>query len=256
MESFEETSKGSSSKKGFFKYVFNFDEDSKSDLMNITQYALLAIIPIIVLNKISQKYVPEANEEKGTFEILAEVISQVLLIFFGLFLINRIVTYLPTYSGEKYPEVNIIYIILTVLMITLSLQTKLGEKVSILSDRVIELWDGGKNDKNNQNAKKTSGNVKVSQPISGQAPMLNQINALSQSLYSGNNGGQTNSTPINQLPNVNPPEQTTDYNSMYRNDFNPLQGAATPGGNSESFGPMAANDAFGGAFGGSFGTGF
>jgi hypothetical protein len=72
MDSLEETSKVSS-KMTFFKYVFNFDEDSKNDMMNIVQYAVLAIIPIIVLNKTMQKYVPEADEEKGSAEILAEV---------------------------------------------------------------------------------------------------------------------------------------------------------------------------------------
>jgi hypothetical protein len=41
---------------------------------------------------------------------------------------------------------SIIFIILAVLMITLSLQTKLGEKVSVLTERLTELWEG-KNDK-------------------------------------------------------------------------------------------------------------
>jgi hypothetical protein len=37
------------SKKNFFKHVFNFDDDSKSELLNIIQYALISIIPVIVL---------------------------------------------------------------------------------------------------------------------------------------------------------------------------------------------------------------
>ena len=39
------------SNKSFFKHVFNFDDDSKSDILNIIQYALIAIIPIVILNK-------------------------------------------------------------------------------------------------------------------------------------------------------------------------------------------------------------
>ena len=39
------------SNKGFFKHVFNFDDDSKSEILNIIQYALIAIIPVVVLNK-------------------------------------------------------------------------------------------------------------------------------------------------------------------------------------------------------------
>ena len=64
MESLDNATKSSS---GFFKYVFNFDEDSKGDLLNIIQYALLAIIPIVVINKLMQNYVPEADDEKGNF---------------------------------------------------------------------------------------------------------------------------------------------------------------------------------------------
>ena len=123
---------------GFFKHVFNFDDDSKSEILNIIQYAIIAIIPIVALNKLSQRYVPEANEEKSSLEILAEVIIQVLVIFLGILVVNRIITYIPTYSAVKYPEFSVIYIILAVLMITLSLQTKLGEKVSLLVDRLTE----------------------------------------------------------------------------------------------------------------------
>ena len=100
------------SKKSFLKHVFNFDNDSKSDILNIVQYALLAIIPVVILNKSMQKYVPEADEKKGSVEILAEVFIQIIVMFMGLLLIHRIITFVPTYSGAEYPEFNIIFIIL------------------------------------------------------------------------------------------------------------------------------------------------
>ena len=40
------------------------DEDSKQEILNIMQYALLAVIPVVVLNKSIQRFVPEADEEK------------------------------------------------------------------------------------------------------------------------------------------------------------------------------------------------
>jgi len=248
MESFDETSKSVSSKTGFIKHVFNFEDDSKAEMLNIIQYSLLAIVPIILLNKLSQKYVPEADEEKGSFEILAEVIIQILVIFLGLLLINRIITYVPTYSGVKYPEVSIICIVLAVLMITLSLQTKLGEKVSILTDRLMELWDGSSKQDNRNAKSKGKGNVKVSQPISvhSQNPMQSQMDAVSQSLYS---------TPISQLPASVPEQKSPDYNSMFQNTYTPMPGAATPGEGFQSMEPMAAN-AGGSAFGSAFGGGF
>ena len=232
----------SSDSKSFFKHVFNFDDDSKSEILNILQYSIIAIIPIVILNKTMQKYVPESDDKKSSLEITAEVVIQIIVMFIGLLLIHRIITYIPTYSGAAYPEFHIVYIILAILMITMSLQTKLGEKVSILVDRISELWNGKQDDKKKKNGK--NGNVKVSQPISGQ-PM----------------GGYTDGTAISSLPtydttqgnqNSLAPQQLPNYDAMYRQDTTPLVGAASPGG-TEGFGmvePMAANAVLGGgAFG-------
>lgn len=252
MESIDETSRNISSKMGFFKHVFNFDDDSKSEMLNIMQYSLLAIIPIVILNKISQKYVPEADEDKGTLEISVEVILQIMFVFLGILMVNRIITYIPTYSGDKYPEFNVVYIILAFLTITLSLQTKLGEKVSILFDRVVELWNGPSDVVNNKKKPTKQGTVRVSQPISNQSQSQQNMQPsmtaqMEQSLYA---------TPITQLPTTTTTnQQSPDYNNMYRNDTTSMPGAATPG--LESFsggGIMAANEVMGGgAFGSSFG---
>jgi uncharacterized protein YacL len=227
--------------KSFFKHVFNFDDESKSEILNILQYSVIAIIPVVILNKTMQKYVPEADDNKSSLEVTAEVLIQIIVMFIGLLIINRIITYIPTYSGSKYPDFHIIYIILAILMITMSLQTKLGEKVSILVDRITELWNGktdNKNKKGNGNA-----NIKVSQPISGQT--------VTQPM-----GGYTDGTAINSLPNYdvsqsNQQQQMPNYDSMYKQDTTPLVGASTPG-ISEGFSePMSANSVLGG---GSFGS--
>jgi hypothetical protein len=191
-----ESSGGDDSKKNFVKHVFSFDDDSKSEILNIIQYSLIALIPVVVLNKTMAKYIPEADENKGSLEVVAEVLIQVISMFMGLLVIHRLVTFVPTYSGTKYPEYNIIFIVLAVLMITLSLQTKLGEKVGILFDRVTDLWNG------RVEKPQKKGNVKVSQPIAGQQPQqqmivnpavsMNQA-ALTQSIY-------TDGTSIGSLP--------------------------------------------------------
>jgi hypothetical protein len=227
------------SKKNFFKHVFNFDDDSKSDMLNIIQYSLIAIIPVIILNKSMQKYVPEADDQKGNLEILAEIVLQVIVMFIGLLTVHRMITFVPTYSGLEYPEFSIIFIILAVLMITLSLQTKLGEKVSILTERLTELWEG-KSDK-----KKKKGNVKVSQPISQNGQPTNQ-SAMNQAMY--NDGTSINSLPTNDMSSS--AQQMPDYNAMHRQDTTPMVGAATPGDQGEGFNlPVAASDVLGG-FGG------
>jgi len=235
------------SNKGFFKHVFNFDDDSKSEILNTLQYILLAIIPVVILNKTIGRYVPEADNKKGSVEITAEILIQVIVTFLGLLLIHRIITYVPTYSNTKYPDFHIIFIVLAILMITMSLQTKLGEKVSILVDRISELWNGpSETKKPNQ---KGNGNVKVTQPISGQMQQPQQMGPIT---------GQpsfTEGTAISALPNYEQPaatQQLPNYNNMYRQDTTPLVGAATPGIGMEGFGePMAANSVLGG---GSFGS--
>ena len=126
------------SKEGFVAHVFNFDDDSKMEMMNIIQYTLIGVIPVVLLNKTMQKYVPEADDEKGSAELLAEVAIQLIAMFIGILMTHRIVTFVPTYSTVKYEKVSIVQIVLAVLMVILSLQTKLGEKVSILFDRVSE----------------------------------------------------------------------------------------------------------------------
>lgn len=232
MESLDELSKTTNGKPGFFKHVFNFDEDSKCEMMNIVQYAILALIPVIILNKSMQRFVPEADDEKGNFEILAELVGQVVAMFLGILVIHRVITYIPTYSGEKYGDFAITNIILAVLVIILSLQTKLGEKVSIIVDRIMELWEGPQDTKgkgNNKNGNKGGkNNVKVSQPIA------QGINAMSQSINS------MGTTAINTLPMAQPTTQALpDYNNMNQQEM---------GMGSE---PMAANSG-GGSFGGAF----
>ena len=222
--------------KDFLKHVFNMNDDSKSDMMNIVQYALLSVSPVVLLNKTMSKYVPEADESKGSVEIGAEVVLQVIVMFIGLLLIHRINTFIPTFSGEKYPEFNIVYIILAVLMITLSLQTKLGEKVSILSDRVMQLWEG-REGLTSQPAKAGNNNFKVSQPLAQQQHQSSQLHANADNMA-------MNSTPISQLPMNTPPtsQTTTTANNMMANNVQsnqmqlPMQ---------EEFEPVAANDGSG-----------
>jgi hypothetical protein len=127
------------------------------------------------------------------------------------------------------------------LVIILSLQTKLGEKVSILVERLIELWEGPKDTKNTKKGKKGQGSVKVSQPIS-----QNQ-SSMSQSM-----GQSMGSTSISSLPQEQM-QQSPDFNQMYQQNPTPLVGASSPG--TENFGneePMAANAGGMGSFGGAF----
>ena len=235
--------KGNKSTTNFMNHIFNFDENSKTDMLNIVQYSIVSIVPIVILNKSIQKFVPEADETKGSVEIVFEVLIQIISMFIGLLFIHRFITYIPTYSNSPYPEYNIIYNVLPILMILMSLQTKLGEKVSIIVDRLYELWEGKK-----ENDGKTP-NIKVSQPISQNklSEVRHLNNQQAQKRVSFNDG-----TSINDLPTTNVVKQKLpDYDNMHRNDNNPLVDAATPGGDPNNI--VAANDLLGGSFS-SFGS--
>ena len=233
--------------KSFFKHVFNFDDDSKTEILNIIQYTLIALIPVILLNKSMSNYVPEADDKKSSVELSAEIVIQLIVMFIGLTIIHRINTFVPTYSGVKYPDFHIIFNILAVLMIILSLQTKLGEKVSILVERLMDLWNGTDSSKK----KSKSGNVKVSQPISGQQQMITGQIMMPQTQPTYTDGTSINSLPTSSTNSstTTPTQQMPNYDNMYQQQTTPLVGAASPGmeGFSE---PMAANSVLGGgAFG-------
>jgi hypothetical protein len=248
MESIEESVK-SNSKEGFVQHVFNMDEDSKHEILNIMQYALLAIIPVVILNKSIQRFVPEADEEKGTPEILAEVVFQVVTMFLGILLIHRIVSYVPTYSQAPYAKLHVTNIILAFLVIVLSLQTKLGEKVNILLERLSNVVYG---ETNLKKQKKDNSVVKVSQPLSGmashQASRADERGSPSQQ-YPSSLGDMAQAQSLAQTG----ANSTPNFNAMYAGPNTPLVGAATPGEPMSDMmhEPAAANSVLGG---GSFGS--
>lgn len=233
----DEDNSGISKKIGFFEHVFEFKEDTKNDLLNIGQYSLLSVLPVIGLNKLMKNYIPDVDDTKGSLEIVIEIIAQVLVIFIGLFYIHRIVTFVPTYSKDTYPPFHMTNIVLVVLFITLSLQTKLGEKGNVLYERVMGLINGEESLKPVQQVVRQNPNATgvLPPPAVTRDPQQNQNN-MGQSL---------GSTPISNSPN---------FDQMYQQNPTPLVNANSPA--PQQMGPpplMAANEALGGsAFGSMF----
>lgn len=126
----------------FVNHVFNFDDDTKNELLNIVQYSILVAAPVVGLNKLVKYYIPDADEEKASFDITMEVIAQIVIMFVGIFFIHRIITYIPTYSNIDYVEFNVHTIIIVAMLILSSLHTRLGKKTTILSNRLYNLWTG------------------------------------------------------------------------------------------------------------------
>ena len=71
--------------KTFTSHVLNFDDATKSQLLNLSQYVTLRILAVVALNKGIQSVIPVADEQKGTFEIVLELVGQVVVLFIGMF---------------------------------------------------------------------------------------------------------------------------------------------------------------------------
>jgi hypothetical protein len=228
MDILQETTEGP--KKTFLGHVFSSSEEGKAEFFNVTQYSLLAVVPVVILNKTIQRFIPEADPDKSTLELLVEIFIQLVVMFCGIIIIHRVITYFPTYSGFKYEHLTLTNVVLAFLIIVLSIQTKLGLKVNILVDRLNELWNGSGS---NTNDKKAANGVRVSSQQSNHSP--------SQADYLDNTGIQQGAFP--PAPMAGTQSAKPSYDTMIR-------GSGMP--DDMYMGPMAANSVLGGSFGSAF----
>jgi hypothetical protein len=223
----------------FFTYVFNFDEDNKAGMFNMIQYTLLAIVPVIVLLKLVKHYIPEDDDSKPSLEILVEVVFQLIVIFLAIWFIDRMVRFIPTYSGVCYYKFNETNFIIPILIVLITMQTKLGAKINLLLDRINEVWSGNTNNSTSQKSNQNS-QIKVRQPLAGSIPQHHpsQADSLNNQYVSpiSNNISPSNTTLISDLPQMNQQQQHANVQNEII-DPSPL---------------MAANEALGGIFGSSF----
>ena len=133
-------------KNTFFNHVFSTSDEGKAEMFNAIQYVSIGFIPIFSLNKLIQRFVPEADLDKSSLELLVEIFIQLIVIFCGIIIIHRFVTYFPTYSGFKYDNLALTNIILGFLVLVLSIQSKLGLKSNIIYERLLDLWEGTSSD--------------------------------------------------------------------------------------------------------------
>ena len=225
--------------KSFIDHMTRFDENTKSNIMNILQYALLCVVPIIIFKKAVTPLFPPVEETKGSLEISVEVALQIASVFIGLFLIHRLVTFVEPYSGKNYPEMNLIHIALCLLFIVMTFETQIAEKVDILVERLYVLWNGEASYEEPERKQ----NVSVTQPIAvaqhapshqnSRADYItshDMMNAPQQDVQ--NMTTSIDSLPVGNAQNNQPPsipqiQQQPNFDQMYTE-------------------PMAANEGFGG----------
>ena len=128
---------GGDGSKSFFNYMFSLNPNEKNDLLNMMQYSVLVIIPIIIILKLMKQYIPSENDKKASIEILIELVLQLIIIFGSFWFIHKLVAFLPTYSNTPYPHFNILQVIIPVTFILFSMNSTISEKATILLNRVL-----------------------------------------------------------------------------------------------------------------------
>lgn len=242
---------GGSTKLGpssFFNYVFNFDSDNKAVILNMFQYIIIALIPVVLVLKFVKEYVPEDDEKKDSLEIILEILLQLGVLFIAIYFIDKITRYFPTYSKVPYSKFNEVSFIIPTLLLMFTMQTKLGAKINIIYNRARELWGGSKSGFTNSNGTAVVNvngqNIRIRQPIvANNMHQMSRADSLDNALIA---------PPSNQMPNNNVSMIDSLPNMMNNNGSNNYQAQAMQTAFMESMEPMAANGALGGIFGSSF----
>jgi len=250
-------------KLGFFGHVFNFDDTNKGQFTNLFQYTFIAVPLVIIVLKCMNYFTPEVDETKGTLEITLDIVFSLVWIILGIWFINKIIRYIPTFSKMPYPIFNETNFVIPLLLILFTMNTKLGTKLNILIDRYVDVYNGNVNLKNNDP------NVKTTQPIANnqRAPNAPQGRDAVYGVPSNSNinlnqphrhpGAESEGRHTHQLHRDTVQSQAQQHN--FNNDFaGPQINALLQQENTklaESFSnpePMAANEACGGSFGSIF----
>ena len=231
---------------GFFKYITTFKEEQKCELMNMIQYSVLAIIPVILILRSIKSLVPEEDESKGCLELSTECALQIIYIMVMIWITNRIIRYVPTYSGCDYLEFSPVNFILPFLIILTTMQSKLGFKLNIIADRGINMWNG-----------KNKDNLVMAQPPQQNPNFIiqPQQHQPSQADYLDTSNLLPSNPQLSAMPGTQPnPQQMAMQQNSDFNGAPPGNGVPGPSCNIPpntappqfDCGPMAANEAIGG----------
>jgi hypothetical protein len=252
------------SNQGFFSYVFKLSKFKQEDLLNIIQYSMLSIIPVIIFIFFTKKYFPIVTEEDSSLYTFMVTFIELIFMIMGIFFIDRIINYIPTYSGKYYEAINLTNIVLIFILFMLIVHGGFRERANLLLQR-FDTWftlddmivkklgmvprdfslfsddiTSAKNSKKSTKGKTASkpgvansnasgaGGQQMSQQYAVPAPLPTQGPAMP------NYGASA------------PMQQPTNFNNMYANTTTPMVGAATPGMDDNYMEPQAANGVLGG----------
>jgi hypothetical protein len=242
-------------KKGFFEYVFNFDTETKSNLLNVVQYIILIFVPLASLDYLMKRAFPPAKKGKGTLELLGEILGQTVLTIILVVFVHRVVTYIPTFSGSPIGNLNLWTLSAGFILAVFAVENQVSQKVNMLLSRLGDAWDG-KTKGRAGGASKDTPVVKVTQPLSHNARNGVPTHQASRADYLHTHQHVTPpqqmrapaQAPQSHQPPARPPQepQAPTEQGIYGGPPTPMVNALTPGAHLQE--PLAANEVLGGNF--------
>jgi len=216
------SSGGASLDVGFVEYITTISSNEKAQMLNLLQYGGLALVPLLILLNVMKMYVPEEDPEKGTTELVIEVVVQLSIVLLALFFIHKLILFVPTYSKVQYESVNLLTIVLPLLFIMIAMETNVSHKLNTLFDRLLMLVGLKKEGYEGQAQQQVPSNTQGPMPPSQSTGIVTESSSVI-----GENPTMMPPNPMNTMP-----QQTVQM--------------------MEPFQPMAANDSMGGGFGSAF----
>ena len=221
-------------KNNFVEHVFKFDDEAKSDILNGIQYIFFAVLLVTVLNAALGRIMVDADETKGDVELVGEIFVHLVIMFVGLMLIDRMITFIPTYSGSEHKAVNMMTLIFVFIVLQMDSESILGRKMRMLTERLNQMWEG--NREGNQNKEKEN-NKNGNHSANGQASSGGANNVPVVSRHSPVSG-------LSNVQNITLPQQHMQPHQQAQQMMNPPAQNANLNEGMMGFGmsaPVAAN---------------
>jgi hypothetical protein len=165
----DDTFVGGSTSSSFVNYMFSMSDGEKVEIINMFQYIILAIIPIILIVRLMQNYIPPVNNKKATVEIAIELIVQLVVLFALFFFVHKLIAFIPTYTKQQYQNVQFLPLVLPLLFVLFTMDKNVGEKAQLLLKRVLVML--GINKENFEGAdleEEEANQAQVSKNVAGQ----------------------------------------------------------------------------------------
>jgi hypothetical protein len=241
---------------GFFTYVFKLSKFKQEDLMNIVQYTLLSIVPVILFVYFTKKYFPSLEESDSSLYIFTVTVIELIFMIIGIFFIDRIINYIPTYSGKYYETINLTTIVVIFVLFMLITETGFKKRTLVMLERFDKFFFI-----DDALIRKFGGEVRpfnfATDEIFRDKKQPNKNNKNNNNKGNAGSGLRTEGTAnMNQQHSPPPPIPVAGPMPMVQQPFTPgpvsMGGGGNGGGNmNEGFvpeyaEPMAANAALGG----------